>query len=106
MTTLREKPIKIGAKVVTHARYIAFQMAEVAISRQLFRTILRHISRLGPVSPVPTCPSRRLQGGQSLKSRWRGVPKPARTVLTVILDGRNWVMNVIKEPPGQRNSWY
>jgi hypothetical protein len=53
LTTLREKLIKIGAKVVTHARYVTFQMAEVVISRQLFKTILRQISRLGPVSPVP-----------------------------------------------------
>jgi len=53
LTTLREKLVKIGAKVVTHARYVTFQMAEVAISRQLFKTILRRISRLGPVSPVP-----------------------------------------------------
>ena len=53
MTTLREKLIKIGAKVVTHARYVTFQMAEAAISQQLFKTILRRISRLGPVSPVP-----------------------------------------------------
>ena len=54
MTTLREKLVKIGAKVVTHARYVTFQMAEVAISRQLFRTILLHISRLGPLKPAPT----------------------------------------------------
>ena len=40
LTTLREKLIKIGAKVVTHARYTTFQMAEVAVSRQLFRAIL------------------------------------------------------------------
>ena len=53
LTTLREKLIKIGAKVVTHARYVTFQMAEMVISRQLFKTILRRISRLGPVSPVP-----------------------------------------------------
>ena len=33
LTTLKEKLIKIGAKVVRHGRYIAFQMAEVAISR-------------------------------------------------------------------------
>jgi hypothetical protein len=33
LTTLREKLIKIGAKVVTHARYVTFQMAEVAIPR-------------------------------------------------------------------------
>jgi hypothetical protein len=31
MTSLKEKLIKIGAKVVSHGRYIAFQMAEVAI---------------------------------------------------------------------------
>jgi len=53
LTTLREKLVKIGAKVVTHARYVTFQMAEVAIPRRLFKTILRRISRLGPLSPVP-----------------------------------------------------
>ena len=31
LTTLREKLIKIGAKVVRHSRYITFQMAEVAV---------------------------------------------------------------------------
>ena len=30
LTTLREKLIKIGAKVVTHSRYVIFQMAKVA----------------------------------------------------------------------------
>ena len=54
LTTLREKLIKIGAKVVTHARYVTFQMAEVAISQRLFKTILRRISRLGPTAPAPT----------------------------------------------------
>ncbi len=53
LTTLREKLVKIGAKVVGHARYITFQMAEVAISRQLLRAILRRISRLGPLAPAP-----------------------------------------------------
>jgi hypothetical protein len=33
MTTLREKLIKIGAKVVAHSRYVFFQMAEVAVPR-------------------------------------------------------------------------
>jgi len=46
LTTLREKLIKIGAKVVTHARYVIFQMAEVAVPRWLFRTILERIRRL------------------------------------------------------------
>ncbi len=49
LTTLREKLIEIGAKVVRHARYVTFQMAEVAIPRRLFATILRRISRLRPV---------------------------------------------------------
>jgi len=34
LTTLREKLIKIGAKVVTTARYVVFQMTEVAIHRR------------------------------------------------------------------------
>ena len=46
MTTLREKLVKIGAKVVTHARYVIFQMAEVAIPRRLFGAILERIQRL------------------------------------------------------------
>jgi len=32
LTTLREKLVKISAKVVTHARYLTFQMAEMAIT--------------------------------------------------------------------------
>ena len=46
LTTLREKLIKIGAKVVRHAGYVTFQMAEVAIPRDLFAAILRKIDRL------------------------------------------------------------
>ena len=53
MTTLREKLIKIGAKVVEHGRYVVFQMAEVAIPRWLLRTILERIRRLRPREPVP-----------------------------------------------------
>src|SRR5947209_8306616 len=48
LTTLREKLIKIGAKVVAHARYITFQLAEVAVPRQLFARILERIARLCP----------------------------------------------------------
>ena len=46
VTTLREKLVKIGAKVTQHAKYVTFQMAEVAIPRQLFPEILRRIARL------------------------------------------------------------
>ena len=49
LTTLREKLIKIGAKVVRHGRYITFQMAEVAIPRNLFVEILRLIDGLRPI---------------------------------------------------------
>ncbi len=40
LTTLREKLVKIGAKVVRHGRYVTFQLAEVAVPRELFRKIL------------------------------------------------------------------
>jgi hypothetical protein len=50
LTSLREKLIKIGAKVVSR-RYVAFQMAEVPIPRNLFAEILRLIAELRP-SPI------------------------------------------------------
>ena len=54
LTTLREKLIKIGAKVVRHGRYVTFQMAEVAIPRPLFADILRLIAELRPPpDPAP-----------------------------------------------------
>jgi hypothetical protein len=46
LTTLREKLIKIGAKVVHHARVVTFQLAEVAVPRELFAAILWRIGRL------------------------------------------------------------
>ena len=56
MTTLREKLIKIGAKVVRHAKYVTFQMAEVAVPQRLYRAILERIRRLAetPIRPAPT----------------------------------------------------
>jgi hypothetical protein len=53
LNSLREKLIKIGAKIVRHRRYVTFQMAEVAIPRDLFADILRRIDRLRP-EPAPT----------------------------------------------------
>jgi hypothetical protein len=46
LTSLREKLIKIGAKVVSHGRYVTFQMAEVAVPRQMFADVLSLIARL------------------------------------------------------------
>ena len=49
LRTMREKLVKIGAKVVRHARYVTFQLAEVLVSRSLFCEILERIDRLKPV---------------------------------------------------------
>jgi Transposase DDE domain group 1 len=46
LRTLREKLIKIGAKVVRHSRYVVFQMAEVAVPGTLLREILDRIAQL------------------------------------------------------------
>jgi hypothetical protein len=46
LTTLKEKLVKIGAKVVSHARYVAFQMADVTIPKNVFAEILRMIAEL------------------------------------------------------------
>jgi hypothetical protein len=53
LTTIREKLVKIGAKLVTHARYAFFQMAEVAVPRDVFRRILALIDDLRPRPPAP-----------------------------------------------------
>ena len=53
LTSLRENLIKIGAKVVSHGRYVIFQMAEVAVPRQMFAEILSLIARLrAPPAPA------------------------------------------------------
>jgi hypothetical protein len=46
LTTLLEKLIKIGARVVRHSRYVLFQLAEVAVPRKLFSWIVVRIARL------------------------------------------------------------
>ena len=51
LTSLREKVVKIGAKVIAHARYTIFQMAEVAVPRELFVRILEMIDDLRPRPP-------------------------------------------------------
>ena len=55
LTTLREKLIKIGAKVTRHSKYVFFQLAEVAVPRQLFAAILERIGRLA--MPLAVCRS-------------------------------------------------
>jgi hypothetical protein len=53
LTSIRDKLVKIGAKLVTHARYAIFQMAEVAVPRDLFRRILANIADLRCRAPTP-----------------------------------------------------
>jgi len=53
LTSLRETLIKIGAKVVSHGRYVTFQLAEVAVPQQMFADILPLIARLrAPPAPA------------------------------------------------------
>ena len=49
---LREKLIKIGVKVVRHAKNVTFQMAEVAVPGELFAAILERIRRCGVPPPL------------------------------------------------------
>ena len=52
-TTLREKLLKIGARIVRDGGYVVFQLAEVAVHRAVFAAILRRIDRLrGPPAAV------------------------------------------------------
>ena len=46
VSTLREKVVKIGAKVIAHSRYTIFQMAKMAVPRHLFGRILKMIEEL------------------------------------------------------------
>ena len=85
MTTLKEKLIKIGAKVVNHGRCVAFQMAEVAIRRQMFQQILRLIAELRPQPPPapawrrsismhPTETGNGRSNGPNAKAKWPNQP--------------------------------
>jgi Transposase DDE domain group 1 len=51
LTTLREKLVKIGTRIVRHGRYVVFQLAEVAVPRVLFAKILPRIDGLRLRSP-------------------------------------------------------
>ncbi len=51
LTTLRDKLVKIGGKAVYHARYVTFQLAEVAVPRRLYRAILDRIRRFAAIPP-------------------------------------------------------
>jgi hypothetical protein len=46
LRSLQVKLIKIGARVVRHARHIVFQMADVAVPGEVFAAVLERIDRL------------------------------------------------------------
>ena len=76
LTTLREKLVKIGARIVRHGRYVVFQLAEVAVPRALFAEILRRIDRTA--ATAATAP------GMSIGSNDRWQPDRRGTA---IIDG-------------------
>jgi hypothetical protein len=70
LTSLRDKLIKIGAKVVSHGGYVTFQLAEVAVSRQMFKDILMLIARLR----APPAPAWGALGSTATGTHGRGAP--------------------------------
>jgi hypothetical protein len=68
LTSLREKLVKIGAKVVSRGHYVIFQKVKVAVPKELFQENLRLIDRLRP-KPAP----RRNWDGRMRHHRGRGV---------------------------------
>ncbi len=51
LTSLPERLVKIGVRLIPHARCLALQIEEVVVTRDLFEQIL---SRIRLLSPVPT----------------------------------------------------
>ncbi len=52
LSTLRDRLVKIGAKIVRHGRSITFQMADVMVPHALFQKILAAIAALRPLPPA------------------------------------------------------
>ena len=116
LTTLREKLVKIGAKVTRHAKYVTFQLAEVSVTRGLFAAILERIDRLAipPRQSPPPAPNRRFlslkyevfEGNLPLMSRlmqenMSDVPHPRRAAKR---QPRNVVKIVTKLTLRERNA--
>jgi hypothetical protein len=97
MTTLRDRLVEIGAKIVRHGRSITFQMAEVMVSRDLFQQILDAIAALrrcrrrdaeqrrhclrwlsaGELRSIVALASR-ISGRTAITDRWRWPRAPSR----------------------------
>ncbi len=48
VSNAKERVIKVGARLVIHARRLVFQMAEVSLTREMLAQILRKIRQLEP----------------------------------------------------------
>ena len=48
LRSVQTKLIKMGGRLVRHARRLVFQLAEVAVSREVFRQVLERIAGLHP----------------------------------------------------------
>ena len=83
LTTLREKLVKIGARIVRHGRYVVFQLAEVAVPRALFAAIMRRIDRLRP-EPLPgmSIESKERNGNATGEVRPRSTEAPSKVTRT------------------------
>ena len=49
LTSIQTRLIKTGGRLVRHARRLVFQLAEVMVTREMFREMLERIGRLRPV---------------------------------------------------------
>src|SRR5271166_2788527 len=91
LTSLRENLIKIGAKVVSHGRQVMFQMAEVAVPRQMFYDILPLIARLrAPPAPAGVrCDRRRRQRCALMNAKqWVATPRCGQSAASAVYGAR------------------
>jgi hypothetical protein len=107
--TSQRARIKIGAKVVSHGRYVTFQLAEVAVPRQMFAEICRsgrhprHHERRGIRRQATAAEEVRLDAGKSARfmprrSRPAAFDRLLRAQCTIYRcrnapKGRSWAAN-------------
>jgi hypothetical protein len=95
LSSLREKLMKIGAKVVSHRRCVTVRMAEVAVSRQMFADILS-LNCSAPGADRAGVSGVSVKGGRAVpRSRQCGavdLPDNQRTSIAVTCAGRDFVV--------------
>jgi hypothetical protein len=87
LTTLREKLVKMGAKVTQHSKYVTFELADVAVTRKLFVVVVDCVARLTLPPPIVSgCPSSEPQSASTLGA-WRNVSHPRQVRQTIVAVG-------------------